>query len=143
MRPVILAVHADTPLAEVARVLTRQGISGAPVVSSAGRLVGVVSLTDLARRAGSARGEQGYFAAPAEGGLGGAPARTPRLRSQGTAASVMTRRLHSVPVRATLPYVARRMLEARIHRLFVESDGRLVGILSTTDVLAVLARSAK
>ena len=43
-------VMAETPVAEIARLLLREGISAAPVLGSGGRLVGIVSEGDLVRR---------------------------------------------------------------------------------------------
>ena len=45
----VLAVAADTPADVAARRLEQAGVSGAPVVDR-GRVVGVVTLRDLARR---------------------------------------------------------------------------------------------
>ena len=47
----VLSVRPDWPVEELADFLTRHGIHGAPVTSEAGDLLGVVSLTDIARAA--------------------------------------------------------------------------------------------
>lgn len=45
----VKTVPADLPLAEAARQLAGLGLRGAPVVDAAGRCVGVLSVSDLAR----------------------------------------------------------------------------------------------
>ena len=48
MNPNVLVVQEDMTVEELARFLVESEISGAPVVDPEGRLVGVVSVTDLA-----------------------------------------------------------------------------------------------
>ena len=50
----VLRVNAAWPITRLVAFLGEHGISGAPVVSEDGRLVGVVSLTDVARSGGPA-----------------------------------------------------------------------------------------
>jgi len=46
--PEVLTVRVDLTVRELAAFLTEKQISGAPVVDGSGRLVGLVSLTDVA-----------------------------------------------------------------------------------------------
>lgn len=55
------------------------------------------------------------------------------------AAEVMTRSLHTISAEEGVQEAARAMLDARIHRLLVVEDGRLLGVLSTTDVMEAVA----
>src|SRR5258708_32210128 len=66
MNPKVLAVRDNLTLRELAAFLTRNQITGAPVEDGAGRLVGLVSLVDLAEavlvgedEASAAAGERG------------------------------------------------------------------------------------
>jgi CBS domain-containing protein len=54
----VISVAPETPLAEVAQLFATEGISGVPVVS-AGRVVGVLSATDLVDFSASERGDTG------------------------------------------------------------------------------------
>ena len=47
MTPEVVAVQPDTPLAEVAEVMGRRGVSGVPVVDADGKVVGVISEKDF------------------------------------------------------------------------------------------------
>lgn len=49
MAPFPIVVSVDMPLDEVAELLAQNDITGAPVVDGEGRLVGVISQTDLVR----------------------------------------------------------------------------------------------
>ena len=64
MTKTVIRVNDDWTVNELARFLTDRGISGAPVVNGEGRLVGVVSLTDIARATGdghAALGNQSLY----------------------------------------------------------------------------------
>ena len=50
MTPDVLLAGADWTLEELAEFLVDHSISGAPVVSTEGDLLGVVSMTDIVRR---------------------------------------------------------------------------------------------
>lgn len=54
-------------------------------------------------------------------------------------ASVMTRSLHTVSGDEGIQEAARAMLDARVHRLLVVEEGRLLGVISTTDVIEAVA----
>jgi CBS domain-containing protein len=63
------------------------------------------------------------------------------LLSESTVESIMTRRLVALPSNATAAAAARSMLEEDVHRVLVTEEGRLVGIVTSTDLLRVLADS--
>lgn len=54
MQEDVTTVSPGTPVRELTRILSDQGISGAPVVNSAGAVLGVVSSTDVVRLAAEA-----------------------------------------------------------------------------------------
>lgn len=54
MQEDVTTVSPGTPVRELTRILSDQGISGVPVVTSAGSVVGVVSSTDVVRLAAEA-----------------------------------------------------------------------------------------
>ena len=66
MTPYPVVIDLDTPLEEVAEQLAQNDITGAPVVDHHGRLVGVISQTDLVRTIAAAmadgRGWRGFTA---------------------------------------------------------------------------------
>lgn len=54
-------------------------------------------------------------------------------------AEVMTRSLHTIVADESVRAAARAMLDAGVHRLLVVEDDRLVGVISTTDVMEAVA----
>lgn len=106
-----LAVAPSTPLARFARICAEEQISGCPVLGPDGRLVGIVSRTDLLRLA----------------------------RLEGRVEQVMERRPVTVAPSTPLLEVARLLAEHRIHRVLVEEGGRILGIVTSLDVIAHLA----
>jgi CBS domain-containing protein len=133
---------ASTPVREAAAFLTRNGISGAPVVDGRGRWVGVFTQRDLARHVqermvqGSRR-ERTLESREPVVDAAGEPSedfgRTP-------VRELMTRGMFTVFPESTLDEVVRSMLRFKIHRVFVidEASGELEGVITTLDVLQAL-----
>jgi CBS domain-containing protein len=121
MNPEILTVDADLTVRELASYLVENEISGAPVRDEEGRIVGVVSLFDIA--AVTSDGEDGS-GGPDRDGL--------------FVADIMTPVVHSVTEDATVSEVAAAMLKGHLHRLLVTRENQAVGIISTSDLLGLL-----
>jgi CBS domain-containing protein len=51
---------------------------------------------------------------------------------------IMTPIVYAVPEEMPVPEVAERMIESHIHRLLVTRGEKVVGILSTSDLLGLL-----
>jgi CBS domain-containing protein len=143
----VLTVKADMTVAELAGFLSEQEITGAPVEDGAGRVVGVVSVVDLARADSEEAGRRTAWESfeadsyvhdwdqtPADGEI-----RVRHLHDgQVTVADIMNPTVHSVESDATVAEIARKMLDLRLHRLLVVEDDRLAGIISTSDLIGLL-----
>jgi CBS domain-containing protein len=132
----VVAVRADAPYRNMAAMFRLHRVSGFPVVDDAGKVVGVVSETDLLPA-----GALG----PAAGGHPGRPAWRPhRKQPQAggpTAGDLMTRPAVTIGPDELARRAARLMYSRKLRRLpVVDRDGRLVGILSLADVLSVFTR---
>jgi len=131
----IFAVAPDTSLETAARMLTSKGITGAPVVSESGETVGVVTLADLVNPDKQASEDVGYstFYQINDGwamSYGGAIS-----PEQGKVEDVMTPTALCASEDMDLYEAAQLMLRWRVHRLLVEEQGKLVGIVSTMDLI--------
>jgi CBS-domain-containing membrane protein len=135
----LVIVPQDMSLQGAARMLSRAHVSGAPVVDDKGRCVGVLSTTDFLHwvENGNPRSQPKESVCHAWQIFGGDAAPTD------TVGSFMTADPVTVSAGANVGRLAQMMLDARIHRVIVvDADGRPIGIVSSTDVLAAVAREA-
>jgi predicted transcriptional regulator len=115
-----LSINDRATVRDAAALLTRKRIGAAPVIDEAGRPVGVISLSDIARHA---RAE-------------GAPA---PLDDSNKVRHVMTPGVLFVRPDTAIETVIDDLLKCGVHRLFViDSNEVLVGVISTFDVLRYL-----
>jgi len=144
MNPDIMTVDDEMTTEELARYLIEREISGAPVVDSQGQLVGVVSMTDIGRN----MAEPSEFATSRESDfyrddqtLEDLGQRYVEERAV-TVRDVMTPVIYQVPLTASVADVARIMVEKHIHRLVVTQGKEPVGIITSMDLLKLLAEPA-
>lgn len=142
----VLTVDADWSISELATFLEDHAISGAPVVDAEGGLLGVVSVTDIARRGAVAESTAAETHAFYHHGVERVVAReeAARFRVVDDASKVrdiMTPMIFSVEATASVEEVADAMIRGRIHRLFVMQDKRLVGVISSLDLLSQIRGS--
>ncbi len=130
---------------ELATFLTDHEISGAPVEDVEGRLVGVVSTTDLARTAfesGSSEEseEHPFYRSWADASLDADDLAELHIEEEGLLVrDIMTPTVFAVEADAPVSHVARSMLDGHLHRLLVIEGQKVVGIVSTSDLLRLLA----
>jgi CBS domain-containing protein len=129
--------YEQDDLEMVARMLTDREVSGLPVLSREGKVVGVVSEADVARALGAP-----ILRLALHPQHSGPFLRETQVPGPHTAAEVMS----SPPVVAhpdtPLHTVAEIMIKKSVNRLPVVDHEQLVGIVSRGDVLAALARTA-
>jgi CBS domain-containing protein len=130
----VVAVRQDASFKEMAAMLRSRRISAFPVIDDAGRVVGVVSEGDLlVKEAVNADGTS-LLAALRH-------VREDDKVAGITAGDLMTAPAVTVGPDAPVEQAARLMYDRRVKRLpVVNSAGRLVGIISRVDVLAVFSR---
>jgi CBS domain-containing protein len=165
----LVTVSPETTLRDVAGRLSAEHIGGVPVVTAGRRLVGVVSATDLvdfvAASSPPERDRTGapdepptydpdaaaldYFTAIYPSPHPGSPLFLDEedgavldVFEGHVAEEVMTRRLLTVGPEAPVAEVARLMLEENVHRLLVVRDGELAGVITTRDLIRLVAAPA-
>ena len=172
MRTELVTVPPDMSVHDLTRLLADMEISGAPVVDVNGDVLGVVSMTDVIRLAGSeadicvaprrlVAGEFSLEAAQEEEyeeaqdvvdyfQHAHAPPVPPRSVDGGAAGGdldqyhvreIMTPANFHVHPDSDLRELAAFLLRGRIHRALVMEDDRLVGIVTTVDLLRMMAES--
>ncbi|MFC6658873.1 CBS domain-containing protein [Roseibium salinum] len=134
----VVTVGTDTSVREIAGILAERRISAVPVVSTDGKVAGIVSEGDLIRRAETQTERRPSWwltllSDPADKALDYIKAHG------GTAKDVMTRKIISVGEDATLEEIADTLERNHIKRVLVMTDGKLVGIVSRADLLRGLA----
>jgi CBS domain-containing protein len=138
-------VDADWPVDRVAQFLIDHEISGAPVVDD-GTLVGVISLTDIARyntTAGDPASEQpaSFYRSELEASYADEDLDNLRVSQGGdtTAEHVMTPQIYDVNEHTSIQQVAQVMHRSGIHRVFVTTNGQVRGVITAMDMLQVVA----
>ena len=144
----VLAARASWTVPQLAAFFTEHRISGAPVVSDDGALIGVVSLSDVAQHRSTAPSLAGDAeeAPPAfyqHSHLLHTPAALPDdlETSDATVRDIMMPTLFCVEADAPADAIADKMLRGRLHRLLVVRPGSrrdVVGIITTLDLLPVV-----
>jgi CBS domain-containing protein len=136
----VVTVGANTPVREIAALLVRHRISAVPVVSEGGRVIGIVSQTDLGHRSetDTEKRRKWWLEVFADSD---SKARD-YIKSHGNVANdVMTRLVVSVSKDAQLSEVAEILDTHRIRQVPVMEDGSFVGMISRADLVRKLAEA--
>jgi len=166
-----VTVGPESTLREVADLLASRSISGVPVVSDSGDVVGVVSASDvlaftanlpgvplqrddlsdwedLPRTDDEETGADFYTDYWGDAGanvvsrMNGAEGPEWDILDEHSVAEIMTRRLQTMDAGVDVRTAALRMVEARVHRLLVVQEQRLVGVVTTMDMVKAIANGA-
>jgi CBS domain-containing protein len=158
MRTDVVTLTADASIREAVETLQDDHLGGVPVVDAALRVVGVLSLTDIARiehlqgdRVSETRGER-QLSNPIGEALEeesvddeeftGREDYSPELLGRETVGQWMTQGVISVAPDATLKQVCSVMAKESVHRVVVLERGRLLGVISARDIVRHLAEQA-
>ena len=136
----VLTAYPDMTVQDAAAVMAEKHISGLPVVTKEGEVIGIISEGDLIHRAELGTGDEPanwsrYFTDPKRMAEAFAKAHGAKVRD------VMTRPVHSVDVDADLHDVADALEAHRMKRVPVMSGGKLVGIIARSDLVRALSRA--
>jgi nucleotide-binding universal stress UspA family protein len=138
----VIAVRADTPLQEIARLFKEHRIGAAPVIGVAGEVIGIVSQGDLFLK--QKRVPRVGMHAPAIFGEFVEPENIAQIYEKARrlmAADVMTRAVATVDQQDQVGHVAETMMREGLRCVPVTHDGKLVGIISRSDIIHLLAPS--
>ncbi|MBI4758698.1 MAG: CBS domain-containing protein [Chloroflexi bacterium] len=138
----VVSVGPETRVNEIARLMLERQVSGVPVIDDSKAVVGIVTELDMIVR--NARlhfptyirllDSTFYLESPQHFG-------EELRRALGTTAKdIMTQNVITVGPEAEVEDVATLMVEKRVNPIPVVEDGRLVGIVSRTDLIKLLVR---
>jgi CBS domain-containing protein len=131
----VVSVRPDASLREAASVLVEHGISGLPVIDEEGAVVGVLSETDIVMKASGGTQRSGYLTWLFDSDLAGE-----KVVAETTSQAMSSPAVTIAPNR-TVHEAARLMIEDRVNRLPVVQDGKLVGILTRSDIVRAFTRT--
>ncbi|HEY8197750.1 MAG TPA: CBS domain-containing protein [Gemmatimonadales bacterium] len=123
MQTNVQTVRPDVVVNDAVVSLAESHITGLAVVDGAGRLVGVISTTDILASEEEVEDEEARAA----------------LFERTLVQDLMTPRPLTIGPDATVKEAAQELLYADVHRLFVVEGERVLGVLSTTDIVRAVA----
>ena len=146
MNPSVISVEEDLSVHELANFFTEKMISGAPVVNKDGKLVGVVSLSDIVRNDErrtaivNDKRESDYYLSGWEDNLNSDEIQELHLEEDDslTVRNLMTPLIFKVKETELISAMSDIMIGGRIHRLLVTRDEKVVGIITTLDMLKAI-----
>jgi CBS domain-containing protein len=134
----VVTVNPDTDVAEAIKLLSEHDVSALPVVDEAGNLIGVLSEADLIHRVeiGTEKRRPWWQ----EAVTGASTLAEEFAKSHGKRVEeIMTSGAISVPEDTPLSEIATLFERKRIKRVPVVKDGKLVGIVSRSNLIQALA----
>ena len=142
----VLSAEASWSLDKLAEFLIDNSISGAPVTDADGELVGVVSMTDIVRQnetTGKNTGSEAthdVYRYELERHLSQEEINVfhTHYESPVEVLDIMTPMIFKVAESDDIKEVAETMLKGNIHRVFVTRGNKLIGIVTTLDMLKVI-----
>jgi len=123
MQTNLKTIGLDESVAGAVVMLAEQHVSGLPVVDHRGRLVGVISTTDVLDLLAESLDAE----------------RRGKVLEETLVREIMTAKPITVDPDTDVHEAARQMLYGEIHRLFVEYDDALVGVVTQSDIVGAVA----
>ncbi len=155
MRTQVLKLSPNMPIPRAMELFEDHKISGAPVVDTSGRVLGVLSATDVTRaeRLGTTAvqaesralvmrgGDDEWDDELAEEDLLSIEDWGPENANGPLVADWMNPEVISVGPECTLPELCKVLVDNGIHRVLVMEHGQLLGIVTSTDVVRCVAKA--
>jgi len=145
MTSAVISVSLDTPIGDIARILSDRGISAVPVVGDAGTPLGMVSEGDLMGRDETDREARRdwWLNMLAEGEVINSDFLASLSSLGRRARDVMSAPVVTASEETDVTEIARLLTVHRIKRVPVLRDGRIVGIVSRADLVRALAETKR
>jgi CBS domain-containing protein len=137
----VITIHYSASLRDLSRALAENGISGIPVVDDENRIVGMISMRDLLREEIRSLGMIPEYQDISElfsSALDMEEAEGVSVRRMWVE-EIMSRVIHTAEETATLRELCSIMNEHKVHRLPILREGKLVGLVTATDLIRTIA----
>lgn len=110
----VITVNPEQSIEEIAKILTKNNLSGVPVIDKKGRLIGYLSERDMIRSI-----PDGGFATK-------------------KAKDIMTKKVISVEENASFESISQIFTEYPVRNIPVTKKGKIVGVISRKDIIQKL-----
>ncbi len=139
----VRTVRPDASVAEIARLLSDNGISAVPVCDDQGHILGMLSEGDLLQPVGKENPtKRAWWLNLLAEGSEVAPSFLDCISAENQLARhLMVTPAITASADATVPELAELLVHHRIKRLPILRDGELIGIVSRADLVRALART--
>jgi CBS domain-containing protein len=127
MQTKVQTVAPDVPVLDAVTTMSDLHVSALPVLDMKGSIVGVISTTDVLQAEAEADDSKARAA----------------LFERSIVSDLMTARVRTIEATASIADAAQQMLYLEVHRLFVVEDGKLVGVVSQTDIVRAVAEQLR
>ena len=137
-----VCVKPETTIKDLINILVKNSINGVPVVDKNGRLVGVVSKTDIVEYDAKASkkkkiSSQKSFYNDTNGKLKKDFEKAKKTKDFGKTIvkDIMTTHVITAKANDTIDRLAKIMFDKKVNRVIIQDKGSVVGIVSTLDIL--------
>lgn len=138
----VVCVNPETSIHDLIRKLVKNHINGAPVVDKKGKLMGVVSKTDIIEydeKTSKKRGDvtKKSFYSDTNGKLKKDLDKILKTKSFGKilVKDIMTPHVITAQADDTIDRLAKIMYDKKIHRVIIQEREQVIGVVSTLDIL--------
>ena len=142
MTTAVLTVRPDTPVYQIARLMSEHDVSGVPVIDDNERVLGVITELDMIVR--NTRFKMHNFIMILDSII---YLETPKHFEERlkqllgvTAREIMSTPAVTITPEATIEELAELMVDRRMNPLPVVKDDRLIGIISRSDIIRLMAQ---
>lgn len=132
----LITINANSTIKELVTLFSKKGIIGAPVIDDDEFIVGVVSSMDVMKNESSHE----FYQSPSIGSVESFDMETSTFLER-TVDTIMTKDLYTIAPEETIAKMSKIMYDKKIHRLLVVDYNKLIGVVSTFDLLKLLATS--
>ena len=138
MNPDVVCVHPGMTAGDALKFLLDRDVADAPVVTGEGGIIGILSQTVLVRHvdAPSTVAATGRFFTDDDDYRDVGETRDHHTETP--IELLMSKEMHPVTRETGVAVAANIMRERRLHRLFVTDHGRLVGVVTSLDMMRIV-----